>query len=245
MKKLFILFSIFFSLFAAEAQQVQWASKVIKYSSDLGGKQNGIKRILGKPDAFPQGGSSANAWTPKNALDGREVVEVGFEKPQTVKQIAVFENLNTGCVIRIQVDNGSGKYETVWTRKRDWKTPSFKTTIPADHAYYYNRKRRKVQEAPDVAVNSGIEYAILDAPVSDVVAVKVEFSFALIPGQKQIDAIGISDTSEPILAKINTIDTFEKLSNSEEIYKNDLVQKNPALSPDGHQLFFTTYKNDV
>ena len=245
MKKLFFLFTILYSLFSAQAQQVQWASKLIKYSSDLGGKQNGIKRILGKPDAFPQGGSSANAWTPKNALDGKEVVEVGFETPQTVKQVAVFENLNTGCVIKIQVDNGSGSYETVWTRKRDWKTPSFKATIPADHAYYYNRKRRKVQEAPNVAVNAGIEYAILDAPVSGVVAVKVEFSFALIPGQKQIDAIGISDSSEPILAKINTTDTFEKLTNSEEIYKNDLAQKNPALSPDGSKLFFTTYKNEI
>ncbi len=92
--------------------------KLIKFSSDLGGKQNGIKRILGKPDVFPQGGSSANAWMPKNALDGKEVVEVGFEKPQTVKQVAVFENLNSGCVVKISVDNGSGKYETVWSENQ-------------------------------------------------------------------------------------------------------------------------------
>lgn len=75
----YILFSLFFTLFSVKAQQIQWASKIIKFSSDLGGKQNGIKRILGKPDAFPQGGSSANAWTPKNALDGKEVIEVAFE----------------------------------------------------------------------------------------------------------------------------------------------------------------------
>ena len=67
------------------SQQVQWASKLIKYSTDLGGKQYGVKRILGKPDAFPQGGSSPNAWVPKNSLDGFEFVEVGFEKLQTVK----------------------------------------------------------------------------------------------------------------------------------------------------------------
>ncbi len=92
----YILFSLFFVLFSANAQQIQWASKLIKFSTDLGGKQNGIKRILGKPDAFPQGGSSANAWMPKNSLDGREIIEVGFEKPQTVKQVAVYENLNSG-----------------------------------------------------------------------------------------------------------------------------------------------------
>ena len=53
--------------------------KLVKFSSDLGGKQFGIKRILGKPDAIPQGGSSPNAWTPKNALNGYEWVEVSFE----------------------------------------------------------------------------------------------------------------------------------------------------------------------
>ena len=57
MKKTILLCSFFFVLFSVQAQQIQWASKLIKFSTDLGGKQNGIKRILGKPDAFPQGGS--------------------------------------------------------------------------------------------------------------------------------------------------------------------------------------------
>ena len=144
MKTFFSFFSFLFFLFSIHAQQVQWANKLIKYSSDLGGKQFGIKRILGKPDTFPQGGSSPNAWTPKNALKGYEFVEVSFEKPQTVKQVAVFENLNAGCVVKIGVDTGSGKYETVWSRKVNYKTPTFKATIPADHKYYFKRKRRKV-----------------------------------------------------------------------------------------------------
>ena len=122
MKKSILLCSLFFVLFSAKAQQIQWTSKLIKFSTDLGGKQNGIKRILGKPDAFPQAGNSPNAWATKNALDGREILELGFEKPQTVKQIAVFENLNAGCVVKIGVDTGSGKYETVWTRKMNYKT---------------------------------------------------------------------------------------------------------------------------
>src|SRR5688572_17829053 len=105
-----------------QAQQVQWATKLIKFSSDLGGKQNGIKRILGKPDAFPQGGPSPNAWSPKQALDGYEWVIVGFDRPQPVKQIAVFENLNAGCVIRVQADDGSGKFRTVWSRDKQGRT---------------------------------------------------------------------------------------------------------------------------
>ncbi|WP_281336596.1 hypothetical protein [Flavobacterium eburneipallidum] len=245
MKKsiLFSLFSIFFLLFSAKAQQVQWANKVIKFSSDLGGKQNGIKRILGIPDAFPQGGSSANAWTPKNALDGKEVIEVGFEKPQTVKQIAIFENLNAGCVYKIAVDNGSGDYETVWTRTRDWKTPIYKTTLSTDRSYYFKRKRRKIQEAPDV-INPGIERVILDNTVNGVVAVKVFFSFAVVPGGKQIDAIGISDSDVLIEAKINTNAVFENLSKPEVISLGDLIPSSPIVSFNGQKLFFSERTND-
>lgn len=245
MKKsiLLLLFSFFFSLLSIEAQQIQWAKKVIKFSSDLGGKQNGIKRILGKPDCFPQGGASGNAWIPKNALDGKEVVEVSFEKPQTVKQIAVFENLNAGCVVKISVDKGSGSYETVWNRKLDYKTPTFKASIPADHAYYFNRKRRKIQEVPDV-FNPGIEHTILENAVSGVVAVKVEFNFALLPGQKQIDAIGISDSDAPIDAEINTNPVFEKVPASEKLMFSNLVSSTPALSLDGNTLYFTDNSTD-
>lgn len=242
MKTIFSLFSLLFILFSVEAQQVQWANKLIKYSSDLGGKQFGIKRILGKPDAFPQAGSSPNAWTPKNALNG-EFVEVSFEKPQTVKQVAVFENLNSGCVSRISVDNGSGKYQTVWSRTINYKTPTFKGSIPADTKYYYKRKRRKIQEAPEV-LNPGIENAILENSVSGVVAVRVEFNFALLPGQKQIDAIGISDTETPLQATINTSDAFEKLTASKIIKLDGITPTNPTISFDGKKLFITNIKED-
>lgn len=240
MKKTIFLCSLFFVVFSIKAQQIQWASKLIKFSTDLGGKQNGIKRILGKPDAFPQGGSSANAWMPKNALDGKEVIEVGFEKPQLVKQVAVCENLNSGCVIKISVDNGSGNYETVWTRKRDWKTPTFKSTASADHAYYFGRKRRKVQEVPNV-FNPGIEYAVLENAVANVVAIKVEFNFALLPGPKQIDAIGISDSEKPIEIKINSNSAFENLPNPESLEFDNSEVSNVIVSQDGQKIFYSAF----
>ena len=243
MKTFFSFFSFFFFLFSIHAQEVQWANKLIKYSSDLGGKQFGIKRILGKPDAFPQGGSSPNAWTPKNALNG-EFVEVSFERPQTVKQVAIFENLNSGCVSRIAVDNGSGKYETVWYRKLNYKTPTFKATIPADHAYYFKRKRRKVQEAPDV-LNPGIENAILESAVLGVIAVRVEFNFALLPGQKQIDAIGISDSVTPLDAKINTNESFDKLTASTTVALDGITPSSPTITNDGKKMYITSVDGET
>lgn len=242
MKMIFTLFSFFFFLFSIQAQQVQWANKLIKYSSDLGGKQFGIKRILGKPDAFPQAGVSPNAWTPKNALNG-EFVQVSFENPQTIKQVAIFENLNSGCVVRISVDDGSGKYQTVWSRKMNYKTPTYKTSIPADRSYYFKRKRRKIQEAPEV-LNPGIERAILENAVSGVVGVRVDFNFSLLPGQKQIDAIGISDSETPIQATINTSTSFENLPTSKTVALEGIIPTNPTVSSDGKKLFITNLKEE-
>ena len=237
MKKIVLIYILALS-FSVYGQQIQWASKLIKYSSDLGGKQYGIKRILGKPDVFPQAGNSPNAWNPKNALDGYEIVEVGFEKPQSVKQVAVFENLNAGCVVKISVDTGDGKYKTVWARKRDYRTPTFKSTIPADHAYYFKRKRRKIQEAPDV-FNPGVERAVLESVVSNVVAVKVEFNFALLPGQKQVDAIGISDSEQPIDAEINVGSQF-KNSRAEKFLTLDSFQVlSLVVASGGEKMLFT------
>lgn len=242
MKKYIYLLAILGSFSMAKAQQIQWASKVIKYSSDLGGKQFGIKRILGKPDVFPQGGYSGNAWTPKKALDGREVVEVAFENPQTVKQVAVFENLNAGCVVKISVSTDGEHYETAWTRKLDYKTPTYKATLSGDRAYYFGRKRRKVSEVPDV-FNPGVENAILDNAVAGVKSVKVEFNFALLPGQKQIDAIGISDSSTPIEAQINTRPTLESLPNAVKVALDDSNYSIPCLYENGSKLMTSHYEN--
>ncbi|MDI9257524.1 hypothetical protein [Flavobacterium sedimenticola] len=243
---LFLSFSLALS-FTINAQQIQWAHKLIKFSSDLGGKQNGVKRVLGKPDAFPQGGSSPNAWMPKNALDGYEWVEVSFEKPQTVKQIAVFENLNAGCVVSIAVGDGSGKYRRVWSRKPNYKTVTFKATIPADRNYYFKRKRRKIQDHPDV-VNPGVEYAILEQAESGVVAVRVEFNFALLPGQKEIDAIGISDSDVPILPQVNTNPAFESLTPSKVVPLPEMIPSSATIAPDGTKMLVTKIsdvKNEI
>lgn len=223
------------------AQQIQWASKLIGYSSDLGGKQNGIKRILGKPDAFPQCGNSANAWAPKNALDGKETVVVGFEKAQLVQQIAIFENLNAGCVHRVFVSSDGEKFEAVWSRKSDYKTPVYKATLSQDRSYYFGRKRRKIQEVPQ-AVNPGIERIFLNNPASNIMAVKVEFVFALVPGSKQIDAIGISDSKLPIEATITTLPEFENLANPLTIPTADLEAYSPIVAPDG-ALYFSVSKD--
>lgn len=64
------------------------------------------------------------------------------------------------------------------------------------------------------------------------------FNFAIV-GQKQIDAIGISDSALPIEAKINSTDFYESLLNPEVLPLGDLIPANPVISFDGQKLFFS------
>jgi len=231
-----LLFLLFFG--SVQAQQIQFASSLVRYSSDLGGKQNGIRRILGIPDAFPQGGASPNGWSPKNSLSPSEFVTVGFDHPQAVKQVAVFENLNAGCLVRIQLDNGDGKMKTVWSRPVDYKT-TYAASIPADRRFCYNRKHRKIQAAPDVSDNSAVENIVLEEAFQNAVAVRAEFNFSLLPGEKQIDAIAISDSEKPVTATVNSTAALKGLAEAEQIDTGNLDVTNPALSFDGNTLYLT------
>ena len=65
----------------ATAQEVQWASKVIEFSSELSPLQYSAKQALNKPNVLPNGGENPNACTPKNP-NRIEFIKVGFERYQ-------------------------------------------------------------------------------------------------------------------------------------------------------------------
>ncbi|MEO5912416.1 MAG: hypothetical protein ABIP95_16135 [Pelobium sp.] len=222
MKKLIII--ILLLPMMGLCQQVQWVSKVIKSSSDLGGKQYSSRRVIGKPDVFPQGGDSPNAWAPKNAQDGHDFIEVEFEKAQTVKQIAIFENLNTGCLVKVLLGTGDGKYNEVVRSSLSYLNIDmgiFQKAGAEGRSYYFGRRRRKVAATSDVNNKPGIEYAKLSEPVENVKSLRVVFNFKKTEGDKQIDAIGISDSDTPIIAEINTRKDFENLGKPEVVFTSN------------------------
>ncbi|RZK48988.1 MAG: hypothetical protein EOO99_07555 [Pedobacter sp.] len=230
----------------AYAQKIQYASKVLKYSSDLGGKINSINRILGKPNAFPQGGENANTWAPKDAnLPG--FVELAFAEAQMVKQIAIFENLNAGAVNKVMLGDGNGKYKTVdkkasgivlWTQKLARKGD-------AQRAYYFNRKRRKIELADVVDQNPDITYILLDEAMPDIKSIRIEFNFPSIKGRKQIDAVAISDSEELIVPEIDTLSYQTALKTPQVLLSTQTVETGfSTLFLAGDYLYFTEFRED-
>jgi OmpA-OmpF porin, OOP family len=63
MKKIFTS-ALLFMLIGLHAQVVQWADKVVEFSTEMTPVQYSAKQILGKPNVMPYGGQNPSAWTP-------------------------------------------------------------------------------------------------------------------------------------------------------------------------------------
>ena len=100
MKLLFTLFISLLLSFGVTAQKVEWASKVINFSSEVNPLFFSALQITGKPNVSPYGDENPNAWTPykPNKID---YVKVGFARAFRIRQIAIVESYNPGALYRI------------------------------------------------------------------------------------------------------------------------------------------------
>ena len=86
-----ILFLLGAPLFYTQAQVVQWASKVIEFSSELTPIQYSAQQVLGKPNVLPAGGQNPNAWAPDRP-NRKEFLKLGFDNPIQIQQVAIAES---------------------------------------------------------------------------------------------------------------------------------------------------------
>ena len=199
-------------------QPVLWANKLLGYSSEYRRDSYGYafraKQVLGEPNKLPDFGISSCAWS--TALpDGRneEWVKVGYEKSIALKQVAIAENINPGAVIRVYAYNESGKEFLIYDEK-------------ATPLQVKGRMLRIFPKQENLIAN----------------AIKVILDPSKVGGFNQIDAIGISISTEPIEASINLAANTLKDVKKENLGKsvNSKGQEvNPVISADGKTLYFT------
>jgi hypothetical protein len=171
--RIFILL-IFISL-PSLAQKVKWASQIISVSSEykdpLLGKEYRALHVLGRPSKFPKMAASPSAWqsmTP-DSPDG-EYLLVGFDTTMAVNQVAIFENSGAGSIISVDGLDQNNKIFPLRTF------------------------------APGYALSSSqVTYIRLPSKTSfKLKGIKISFNSLRVKGYSQIDAIGISDSDEPI-----------------------------------------------
>lgn len=198
--------------FIAFAQTVQFASSVKAFSSEAGAKRYSAKQILGKPDAMPQGGDSPCAWMPKDGESASEFIEVGFDKPMKIQQVAVFENFYPGTIKNIFLLEANGFKHSVYEA-----TPAMTSEL--------SRVLRKT----------------MPLTVYEVAAVRIEMTPSAVTGNNQIDAVAISDSEIPVEAKINIVPDLVFDSQPENLGYSVNTEYNealPVIAPDGKSIYF-------
>jgi len=204
--------------FFAQGQQVQWASRVIGFSSELVSvktpKQFGAQQILGRPSKLPNIGSSVCAWSPATeASPNEEWIKVGYTKSVRIRQIAVAENFNAGTITRIYGYDANDKEYLLYTNTRD--------TLPS----------------PGRMLNIQLKETSFA-----VAALKIMLKTRRINGWNQIDAVAIATTSEPVRAAINLSPDAPKELKRENLGRGVNTQFEeicPVIAPDGKTLYFT------
>ncbi|MCS6807691.1 MAG: OmpA family protein [Bacteroidota bacterium] len=199
---------------------VQWASKVIRVTSQLRsiGPYSAFQ-LLGKPNILSRAGET-NPCSWASAKDNNRIpvsiidhIRVEFTTPVTARQVAVAENLNPGAIIAILV-RGSAPQEvdTVYTARPQQLAVSWRMLN-----VFFEPRPYKVGEVE----------LILDV--------------GMVPGLNEIDAIAIGTTKDTIKPDINLAPGAhvpvqpENLGNGVNSTSDELF---PIIAPDGKTLYF-------
>ena len=213
------LLSLFpvFSLTLTAQPTVQWASSLIGFSTEYSRKASSASQVLGAPDVWPGFGASDVAWAPSrpnSAID--EFVRVGFQSPMSIRQVAIAESLNPGCIYKIiAYDEQGGKHEL------------FEDRMQAQRSFYPGSRLFTVR---------------LDEPtLYRVTEVKLVLRTSRVEGMCQIDAIAVSDSPDEIRPAIRMVEADLFPEQAENLGPNvnsaspDML---PMISPDGRTLYF-------
>ena len=212
MRSLLILFLGAILPFTAYSQDVQWATEVIEFSSELTPIQYSAEQVLGKPSVLPAAGESPTAWTP-NRPNKIDFIKVGFANPMKIRQVVIAESYSPTAVSHVYIYDTSGK---------EYPVGSFSPR--------------------DIPLKGRLLSIIMGLTSFDVASVKVVFDGATVPEYYSIDAIGISATARPLDVEVEIMDNLRTNLLAERLSDNvnsPYKEYKPLLSPDGTTLFFS------
>lgn len=197
---------------AAPAQNTQWASRVISFSSEASPVEFSSQQILGKPNVLPQIEINPNAWSPGKAKK-EQYISVGFSEPMYIKQTAIAEAYNSSAlrdVIAIDISNQEHLLYSLTPKHSPQKGRLFNFFI------------------------SETEY--------EVMGLKLVFDGEIYGGEIYIDAVAISNSDVPIRVSVDRLNTVKNGLEIKALGKNvnsNQSELRPLLSPDGKTLYFS------
>lgn len=193
-------------------QVVQWASKVIEFSSELTPIQYSAQQAIGKPNVLPAAGQNPNAWTPDKPKR-QEFIKLGFATPMQIRQVAIAESYNPSALFKVFAYDEAGN----------------------EHLLHSFNPGPSPQKGRMLNV-------MLERTAYKVAAIKLQFDGEAVTDYFSIDAVAIADANVPIIADIAVPELLSKglvVESLDKTVNSDYAELNPLLSPDGKTMYFS------
>lgn len=237
--------------------QIHWATKVDTVSSEYSNDRYGAKQILGLPNVDVQGRKSPYAWAVEpNEIDKEVVeiafVEISFDDGHEANQIAIFESCNPGAISMVYYsllsagDYWNIAYADTAVISRSGM-PEFQNNDKNLSDVAGTRKRKFGVFKKDSAFLPPTEHRILniflDKP-EKIYRVRVVINPLAVDGWNQIDAVGITNSTDSIkYPKPDIVDQSLIIEpNSKAMNTNvntPLSEISPIISPDGKRIYYS------
>jgi OOP family OmpA-OmpF porin len=213
------IFLLTFLLIDHVNAQIQWASELVGFSSELQKDLASAKQVLGPPNVLPESAAfSPCAWTTSAPdRESMEYIDVAFAIPQHISSVIVSENINPGSIVEIQAFDTLNRKFVLYQKAAKAIYPKNKGGRLFVHSF--NRTFYKVRR------------------------LKLVLFTEAVPGFNQIDAIGISADTGNFKIEINELKDAGSVSEPENLgpmVNDDIAQElAPVISADGKTLYFT------
>lgn len=207
-----LLFLINILLSAGAQTTVQWATRVAEVSSEFTELEHSGRQALLKPNILPSGGDNPNAWRPFKP-NTEETIKVEFDLPMPIVQIAVGETYNPGAIIEIYAYDQDDNEYLVFE-----------------------------QQPGPVREQWRMFRVFIDRTDYNVKAIRLVIDGASVDGFSDIDCIGISNSKDPIQAKINlmpNINTKLQVYRLNDLINSDKREIKPLMTSDEKTLYYS------
>ena len=207
---------------AAVGQAVHWATRVVAVSSEGrgegGGQQFKASQVLGAPSVLPQVKNSPCAWGPASVEAANdEYITVAFDSVRRASQVLVAESANPGAIVRVVIYTADGQERVIFS------------------------DQQAAKRATDSPIDPLLRIMLPDS-LGGIKQVKVVLNPARTKGINQLDAIGLTTATKPM---VWTVPVAPKMP--QNLAKENLgtaintpgQEVAPVISPDGKVLYLT------
>lgn len=207
-----LAFALMISWSAQAQETVVWASNVYEVSSETGPLQYSAIQALHRPNVFPKGGDSPNAWKPRHD-DKEEFIVLAFDTPIRAQQVAIAETENPGAVKAVYAYDSQDREYLLFELS-----------------------------ARPLPIETRLLNLFFEMTSYEIEYIKIVLDCAVVPGFNSIDAVGISASNIPINVLINIAPGVNQNLQAERLSTNvnsTYIEHSPILSPDGKTLYFS------